>query len=202
MKPYLLTHAPSYSYLYRLLLALLCVGLTGCATLLPNSQTVTTSFETFEDARQAITALEPMKTDLAALTAKGITPEKQQNTVILTYADIMRRFVLGSVIRREDLDPGIVLCLEAREGCRGWDISASRIYRARTGGFLADFMNYSRRTDITGWRFNAQILLANDVVVYRAWGGQPVINEVEESRNPLGPLQEVGPSLLRNSLNL
>lgn len=186
---------------YRLSLVSLCICFTGCTTLLPNSQSVTTSFETFDEAKQAIDALEPMKTDLTTLTFRGITPEKQQNTVILTYADIVRRFVLGSVIRREDLDPGIVKCLEAREACRGWDITASRIYRARTGNFVADFMNYSRRTDITGWRFNAQILLANDVVVYRAWGGQPVIKEVEESRNPLGPLQEVGPSLLRNTLN-
>ncbi len=185
----------------RLFIASLCVGLAGCTTLLPNSQTVTTSFATFEDAKQAISALEPTKTDLATLTARGITPEKQQNTVILTYADIMRRFVLGSVVRREDLDPGIVTCLEAREACRGWDINAARIFRARTGGFLADFMNYSRRTHITGWRFNAQILLANDVVVYRAWGGQPVIDEIEESRNPLGPLQDVGPSMLRKALN-
>ncbi len=186
---------------YCLIWFSLCICFTGCTTLLPNSKSVTTSFETFEEAKQAIDALVPMKTDLATLSSWGITPEKQQNTVILTYADIVRRFVVGSVIRREDLDPGIVKCLEAREACRGWDITASRIYRARSGNFVADFMNYSRRTDITGWRFNAQILLANDVVVYRAWGGQPVVKEVEESRNPLGPLQEVGPSLLRNTLN-
>jgi hypothetical protein len=33
-------------------------------------------------------------------------------------------------------------------------------------------------------------------VVYRAWGGQPKVNEIEVNTNPLGPLQEMGPALL------
>jgi hypothetical protein len=49
---------------------------------------------------------------------------------------------------------------------------------------------------VTGWRFNALILFVDDLVVYRSWGGQPAVNEVEVTSNPLGPLQDVGPSLL------
>ena len=48
----------------------------------------------------------------------------------------------------------------------------------------------------SGWRFNALILIANGVVVYRAWGGQPSINQVDVRTNPLGPLQEIGPAVL------
>jgi len=35
-------------------------------------------------------------------------------------------------------------------------------------------------------------------VVYRSWGGQPELNEVQQQRNPLGPLQEIGPAIVTN----
>ena len=76
--------------------------------------------------------------------------------------------------------------------------AASKISQNRTGGFLADFSNFERRTETTGWRFNALILFVGDLVVYRSWGGQPLVNELEVNSNPLGPFQEVGPSLLSN----
>jgi hypothetical protein len=137
-----------------------------------------------------------MKSDAKALSALGIDPVKQANTIILTQADIVRRFVPSALLKREDLDPGVLACLEARDACRGWEMTATRLARTRTGSFLTDFTNFHRRTETTGWRFNALILLVNDVVVYRAWGGQPRVNEIEVNTNPLGPLQELGPALV------
>lgn len=124
----------------------------------------------------------------------GIDPAKHPNTTLLTHADVVKRFVPGSVLNKQDLDPGIVACLEARDACRGVDVVAARIEKNRTGNFFADFFNFSRRTDTTGWRFNAVVLLVNDTVVYRTWGGQPVLNESDVRTNPLGPLQDAGPS--------
>ena len=175
---------------------LLCMALlaVGCSSMLPRALSDSSSFADFESARQAIDALVPMKSDVAALARIGIDPVKQHNTVILTQADIVRRFVPSSLLKREDLDSGILACLEAREACRGWELTAARISKARTGNFFADFINFSRRTETTGWRFNALILLVNDLVVYRAWGGQPSVSEVEVTTNPLGPLQDIGPS--------
>lgn len=139
-----------------------------------------------------------MQSKVAALTQLGIDPVRQPNTVILTHADIVRRFVPSGLLKREDLDPGVLACLEARDACRGWDLTAARIVKARTGNFIADFTNFSRRSETTGWRFNALILLVNDVVVYRAWGGQPNVREVVINTNPLGPLQELGPAIITN----
>lgn len=164
--------------------------------MLPRARSESSPFKTFEEARDAIDALVPMKSDVAALTKMGIDPVKQPNTVILTQADIVRRFVPSALIKRDDLDPGVLACLDARDACRGWEIAASRILKARTGNFLADFTNFSRRSETTGWRFNALVLLVNDVVVYRAWGGQPRVNEIEVTTNPLGPLQEMGPAIV------
>lgn len=174
-------------------LLLLALLLAGCSSLLPRSRSESSSFQTFEEARHAIDALVPMKSDVAALTALGIDPVKQPNTAILTHADIVRRFVPSALLKRDDLDQGVLVCLEAREACRGWEITAARISRERTGNFVADFTNFSRRLETTGWRFNALVLLVDNVVVYRAWGGQPSVSELEINTNPLGPLQDMGP---------
>ena len=164
--------------------------------MLPRVQSESSPFQTFEEARKAVESLEPMHSTINTLTQNGLDPVKHPNTLILTYADIVRRFLPSSVLRREDLDPGVIACLDARDACRGWEITSERVLRARTGGFLRDFTNFSRRTETTGWRFNALVLLVNDVVVYRAWGGQPSLMEVEVRTNPLGPLQDIGPALV------
>ncbi|HQC85439.1 MAG TPA: hypothetical protein PLN82_06190 [Rhodoferax sp.] len=175
-------------------LAILVTGVTGCSSLLPNSHSEASSFKTFEEARAAIESLIPMQSNQDTLTALGIEAGKQPNTTLLTHADVVRRFVPGSVLTKQDLNAGIVACIEAKDSCRGLEVLASRIDKVRSGNFFADFLNFSRRTDTTGWRFNAVILLVDNVVVYRTWGGQPAVNETEVHKNPLGPLQDVGPS--------
>jgi hypothetical protein len=40
--------------------------------------------------------------------------------------------------------------------------------------------------------------MVDDVVVFRSWGGQPNVNELEVNTNPLGPLQEMGPAIITN----
>ena len=181
----------------RLPLLALALLLGGCTSLLPRARSLSSPFQTFDEARDAIDSLVPMTSHADALRQLGIDPFGQPNTTILTHADIVRRFVPSALLQRGDLDPGVLVCLEARDACRGWEINAARITRKRTGNFFTDFTNFSRRTETTGWRFNALVLLVNDVVVYRAWGGQPKLNETEINTNPLGPLQELGPALVK-----
>lgn len=171
---------------------------SACASWLPEAHTNTTSFQSFDEARAAIEALVPMKSDRSALEKNGFNPTKHPNTNILTHADVVRRFVPSTLLRREDLDPGILACLEAGDACRGLEIIGVKIARERKGNFWADFFNFKRRTETTGWRFNALVLLINDLVVYRTWGGQPVVNELEDIRNPLGPFQDIGPATVTN----
>lgn len=180
----------------------LALGLTlvsGCAALLPKSSSDLSAFKSFEEARHAIEGLAPQKSTLATLIAMGIDPAKHPNTTLMTQAEVVQRLVPGSVLTKQDLDPGVVACIEARDACHGLYVVASHIASKRTGNFWGDFLNFSRRTDTSGWRFNAVILLVNDVVVYRTWAGQPVVNETEVRTNPLGPLQDIGPSTVTNA---
>jgi hypothetical protein len=183
-----------------LVAALTTAGLlSGCASLLPKSQTESPTFQTFDEARKSVESLVPYSSDKNTLISMGLDPIKQPNTLILAYADVVRRIASGGVISKEDLDPGMRTCLNARDACRGWELNVARITKARTGGFFSDFFNFKRRTETTGWRFNALILMVNDQVVYRAWGGQPEINEVELQTNPLGPFQDMGPATVTSN---
>lgn len=168
----------------------------ACSSMLPEAQTDSTSFESFDAARMAIEALVPMKSKRSALEKNGFNPVTHPNTKILTHSDVVRLLVPTGLLKREDLDPGILVCIEARDNCLGMEIVAAKIAKIRSGNFLADFSNFKRHTETTGWRFNALILFVDDLVVYRSWGGQPAVSEIEITTNPLGPLQNVGPSLL------
>jgi hypothetical protein len=175
--------------------SLLLVLLTSaCSSMLPKARTDTTPFQSFEEARAAIEALVPMQSSRETLEKNGFAAGKHPNTTLLTHADVVRRFVPSALLKREDLDPGILACLEARDACRGQEIVVVKIARERTGNFWADFFNFHRHTEVSGWRFNALVLFVNDVVVYRTWGGQPVVKETEEATNPLGPFQDIGPA--------
>lgn len=170
--------------------------LTGCTSMLPSSNTDTSTFASFEEARNVIEGLVPMKTTASTVEKSGMGLAAQPNSKLLTHSDVVRLLVPAGLLRREDLDPGIMACVEAREACHGIDITASRINKKRTGNFFADFTTFKQRTETTGWRFNALILFVGDLVVYRSWGGQPRVNDVDVAFKPLGPFQDLGPSVV------
>lgn len=186
--------------MFKLAISLTLVVLTSaCTSLLPVSHSNASSFQSFEEARTAVVALVPMKSSRREGEKNGIDFAKQPNTKILTHSDLVRLLVPAGLLKRQDLDPGILVCVEARDACSGLDIVASRIAKTRTGNFFADFINYRQRTETTGWRFNALILYVDDLVVYRSWGGQPKVDEVDETTRPLGPFQDLGPSLVSSA---
>jgi hypothetical protein len=182
-------------------LALLFAGLTGCSSLLPHSDVATQeSWPDYESAAAAIDQIMPMRTTRADLMAQGIDPKRNAAITILTFSDVALRFQTGGAIRAEELDPGVRQCLTAGKACTGYAIALRRTVNKRTGNFWLDSLSFKRETDITGWSFNAVILLTGDLVVYTLQGGQPRVHDKEVARNPLGPLQGWGqqiPSLIQ-----
>jgi hypothetical protein len=172
------------------------LALQGCASWLPQASADPVYFTSFDQARAAIESIEPGRTRTADLKAMHLDTVQQPNTVVLSYADILRRVMGGSVLAKQDLAPGIVQCLEAHDACRGLEFNINSIHKDRVGSFWLDFINFKRETVTSGWRFNALILSVDEVVVYRSWGGQPEVHWVDKQRNPLGPLQEIGPAIV------
>ncbi len=165
----------------------------GCQALLPEAASRTdVSWQSFEEARSAIESIEPYVTRREDLVAMGLDPATNAAITILSYSEVLQRFAAGSALRPEDYDRGIRDCLTAGKECVGYALQIRRVRRERVGNFWLDSLNFRRETDITGWSFNALVILVDDRVVYTLHGGQPRIHEQERVRNPLGPLQGWG----------
>jgi hypothetical protein len=180
-----------------LAVAVLLAGASaGCADLLPKaSSEVSSPWASFDDARAAIERIVPEKTSVPELQMQGIDPYISPNVQLLSYSDILLRFPINGPSARERLDPGLAACLDAGKACTGYAITARDTRRDHVGGFWQDVLGFKRVVEVTGWSFNALILLVGDRVVYTLYGGQPLVHEHEVTRQPLGPLQGIGESL-------
>jgi len=177
----------------RLLVILLLGGLAGCAALLPDSKLATEdSWTSYDDAQAAIEKIVPNRTRRQELAEAGLDPKTNPAITILSFADVVQRFAVGSAIDPKTLDAGLRECLAAGKSCSGYSVNVRANRRNRIGNFWLDVFNFKREVDITGWTFNALILFVEDTAVYTVHGGQPKIHELELSRNPLGPLQGFG----------
>jgi len=177
----------------RGLVIFLLAWLAGCAALLPDSKVATEdSWTSFDDAKAAIEKIVPYRTKRAELAEARIDPQVNPAITILSFADVVQRFAVGSAIDPKTLDAGLRDCLAAGKSCSGYSVNVRSGRRNRIGNFWLDVFNFKREVDVTGWTFNALILFVEDTTVYTVHGGQPKIHELELSRNPLGPLQGFG----------
>ncbi len=183
----------------KVVIPFLLAVLTGCSALLPKSDSgVRDRWDSFESARATFDQIVPYQTNSKEMVQMGYDPFANSIVTILTYADVIRRLIPPTTIDAMKLNRGIVECVSAQEQCQVYEIDLKQLHRKRTGNFWLDFLNFRRRTEVSGWRFNALVLLNNDLVIYKLWSGQPVIFEVEDAVNPLGPLQGSGESVFRS----
>ena len=185
----------------RLAIIYFLTFLAGCSSLLPRAKFITEGpWQNFQEAQEAFNKITPYQTTYEDLKTLKLDPESNQNITILNYSDVIRRFIPGFSANTEDLAPGVKECIMAKAACKGYEMVQRSTKRKRYGNFWADFLNFKRKVEVAGWSFNAVILVKNDVVIYTLTGGQPAISELEESENPLGPLQGSGESMMRSQL--
>lgn len=177
----------------RLAATLLCAACTACSSMLPRGSTDTPSpFETFAQAQAAAEQIVPFRTRTDELRALGFDPHEGRNVTLIPYPDIVARLAPHPGVPIADLDPGIRRCIGAGKQCRGLLFRFQREDRKREGGFWADFFNVRRVTNITGWWFEALVVVSDDTVLFRNVAGEARIDRVEKQTNPLGPLQDAG----------
>lgn len=182
----------------NMLVAVLLSLLSACSALLPKSDTtVKDRWDSFDSARATFDRIEPYQTNAKEMLQLGYDPFSNPAVTILTYADVIKRLIPPTTIDSMKLNRGVVECVSAQEACQVYEVDLKQLHRKRSGNFWLDFLNFRRRTEISGWRFNALVLLINDLVLYKLWSGQPVIREEENAVNPLGPLQGSGESVFR-----
>jgi hypothetical protein len=160
----------------------------GCASLLPSSKEVTKSrWNNFDQAKSAYEKIIPNRTTLEDLKELGFNSESTPNITIMNYLDVAKAV---QPIRKQDLDTGLAVCLDAKDACRAYEFELKNLSGKRYGNFWLDLLNFRRNTRLTGWKFNSLIVIVNDIVTYKVWSGNPHVEETVEQKNPLGPLQD------------
>ena len=174
---------------------------TGCSSLLPSVKETTRTYKwnTFDTAKTAFEKITPYKTTTEELQNLGIDPYQTPNLKILTYLDIIQHFMFNPSIKQDELDEGIQACIKAKTQCTAYEINLKNITKKRHGNVLLDLFNFNRKTKESGWEFEALLVMVDSTVVYKLWGGKPIIDADIEIKNPLGPLQNPS-DLLMNTI--
>ncbi|MBI4688413.1 MAG: hypothetical protein HY756_11690 [Nitrospirae bacterium] len=174
------------------------LNISGCGSMLPSANKTTISqWDNFDTAKATFDLIIPGKTNIEDLKNLGFNPFSTPNVKILNYIDIIQLFMANPSIKKEELDEGIRTCIDAKSKCRAYEIEPKIIKSKRQGNFWLDLFNFKRHTRESGWSFKALIVTVDDIVIYKLWGGSPVIDEEKVIKNPLGPLQN-GESLIRD----
>jgi hypothetical protein len=176
-------------------LLLASVLVAGCGSLLPSaSADMTSPFASYEDAERAAARIEPFRTKVSQLPELGFDLRDGKNVTVIPYPDIVARLAPYSGVPFELLDPGVRACILAKTDCRAYVFRIHHEDRKRNGPFLTDFFNVHRRTAITGWWFEALVVVSRDEVLFRNIAGQARTERFERETNPLGPFQPAGAS--------
>jgi hypothetical protein len=176
---------------YRpIFLALSCAALCACSALLPRASTDTPAgFDSFEQAAAAAQRIVALQTHTSELKNIGFDPVAGHNVTLIPYPEIVGRLAPNPGVPLAKLDPGIRQCIEAQIACRGYQFHFDRQHRQREGNFWLDLLNFHRTTKVTGWWFDALIVISGDTVLFRNFAGQAYTDRIEQQNNPLGPLQ-------------
>ena len=173
------------------LLSLVVMMLASCSGSLPKGEATTKSqWDTFDQAKASYDSIIPFETVTSDLKELGFDPYSAPNVKILSYLDIIRKFNPNNSVRPEDLPPSVRACVAVREDCLAYEASPGVNKSQRVGNVFMDLLKFKRDRKETGWSFNALIVIDHNMVVYKIWSGEPIIDEEEIRNNPLGPIQD------------
>ncbi len=177
--------------------------LSACGSPLPRTEDITKSpWNTFNEAMIAYDKVTLNKTTVDELRQLGFDPYSTPNVKILSYLDVIQKFMPTNSVKLEQLPLSVRTCLQKQETCIAYEAHPGIIKRKRVGSVFNDLLGFKRKTLETGWRFDALIVLDNGIAVYKIWSGVPFIDSEKTRKNPLGPLQGSGGSLARDALGV
>jgi len=183
---------PSTVSTVGVLTAAVLVLAAACSGPLPKTKDVAGSpWQSFDEAKAAYESIVPLETTAEDLKAIGYDPSTSPNVRVLSYLEVIERFMPKDAIHVADLDTALRSCIEAGTACWAYEVTPKLIHEERRGNVLLDVFGFKRTTVTTGWRFTAVVVLKDDLVHYKVWEGTPNIQEEMTKTRPLGPLQEV-----------
>lgn len=167
--------------------------LAACSAMLPHGRSEAPSgFGSYAEAQAAADRIVPFQTRTSELGSLGFDFQEGRNVTVIPYPEVVARLAPYSGVPLDQLDAGIRTCILAKSECRAYMFHFERMERRREGNFWSDFFNLRRTTNLTGWSFDALVVVSNGTVLFRNIGGQPHVERTETQKNPLGPFQPAG----------
>jgi hypothetical protein len=192
------------------LLSLLCfvmlastsmVLLAGCGGLLPDQKAASASpFESYDQVVEAFDQIVPGMTNAEDLPNLGFDA-RTGNVDVLSYLNIEERFLPAAGVRWEHLNPAVQACIRAEAYCTGYAFHPSRTSSQRMGALVPDVLGFERITRSERWSADIILLVMNGRVIHKVFSGNPRTQNLEDRRQPLGPLQDLGGALARAAGN-
>ena len=165
---------------------------TGCKSLLPTDDTRTLNqWQNFDEAQASFDKISPHQTTAEELFKMGFDPKTTPNVKILTYLDLIERFLPNASITMADLHPDVRACIESKDACRAYELSLDVSHSKRHGNLVLDVLAFKKNTTTTGWNFKALVIVKDDMVAYKIRSGEPLVTRNVQSIKPLGPFQEL-----------
>ena len=171
--------------------------------MLPSSREVTATgsgWHKYADAEATFSRIVPGKTTSAELKALNLDPATNPSVARLQSWQVRERFIPNKLVTLDDLDEGVRACVTAGPACTAYEVNYVSTQSKRIGNPALDVIKVHRETQTAGWRFNGLILVKDGVVVYTLTAGQPRIQQVQETHDPLGPLQALASRLNLDSV--
>lgn len=181
----------------------LSLFLAACGSPLPKTEDETKSrWDSFDEAMSAYDKITLDQSTVGDLRGLGYDPYSAPNVKILSYLDIIQKFMPTNSVKLDQLPLSVQNCLAKQEACMAYEAHPGTVKRKRVGSLFMDLLGFKRKTIETGWRFNALIVLDNGIVVYKVWSGVPIVDSEKTRKNPLGPLQNSGGSIAKDAVGL
>jgi hypothetical protein len=171
----------------------LVVVLSGCGGALLPSQTEagTSSFDTYGAVRSAFEQIALKQSSVGDLSGLGFDAQHTPNVAVLSYLEIVEKFMPNSSMAFDRLDPAVQDCIMARDACQGYVFKLQHHESQRSGSLFLDIFGFRHTTTETGWNAQVLVLVQNGKVTHKLLSGEPNLRIVRNEVEPLGPLQNL-----------
>lgn len=180
-------------------ITLALVGCGGLGLLPYQTDIQTTRFESYQAVEAAYREIMPGETRASDLSQAGFDATTSPNVEILSYLGVIERFMPRDSIGFDRLDPAVQSCIEARDRCTAYVFRPEQLHQERTGNFFLDILGFERTTVSSGWSAEVVFLVEDGRVAYKVMSGRPNIQDSHDKVQPLGPLQDIGDTMMRTA---
>ena len=164
----------------------------ACAFLLPvKTDEVHSRWHSFDEAKATFDRITPGVTTRAELGELGYDPYEAPNVEILDFIGVLERLLPENPSVPLPKEPGIEACIAAAQRCSGLWLRPAFTKDKEYGTAILSILQFRHQNEITGWSFSALLVLVDEEVVYKLWGGNPGVRKYKDKIHPLGPFQEI-----------